>query len=168
MTQHQNQPHRTLLHIGLSSLFLTILSVGLPSITLACSCGSLNGLPFRGLEEYNIIFLGTVIESGEEEYEEPEVTERRKWDPENPPMKKKRNKGIISVEKIWKGPTVKKVTYFSMPPCGWSLDQGEKYLIYASQKNGSISLPVCSPLHRVRYAEWGMMILRGTFKGRNY
>lgn len=165
MTQHPNHPNRTLLRTGLTAFLLFLFLIGLPSITLACSCGSWNSLPFRGLEEYNIIFLGTVIESGEEEYEEPEVSERRKRDPEIPPMKKKRNKGIISVEKIWKGSPVKKVTYFSMPPCGWSLEQGEKYLIYASQKNGSISLPVCSPLSRVRYAEWEMMILDWTFAG---
>ena len=166
MLSSMTKPHRTLLRTGLTALWLTLLLIGLPSLTLACSCIG-NSLLVRGLEKYSTVFLGTV-ETAEEYYGLSEVMEWFKKTLRNgevEDLKTRRQGGTLSVEKMWKGTRFNKLTYISSEICGTRLTKGKRYLIYTSSYFGRFGISMCSPIKRAKNHEVEMMFLDWTFEG---
>jgi hypothetical protein len=171
MTRHPNPPHRKLHRTGLSVILLIFLCTGLPSRTLAfpgvgnqwssilvdlpSSSPAICVDPFpNDLNKYNAIFLGTIVETNEEELKDSKV----------PSTITKRLRGNISVDKMWKGTPVKMVSFVSKPIFASLLIRREQFLFYTSLLKGDImKISMCSPIRRAKDHEVEMMFLDWKF-----
>ena len=140
--------------------------VDLPSSSPAM-CIGYEFLP-KDLNKYNTIFLGTVIEPGKEKHKGIKVTKQRKRARRSPSNITKSHKGIISVDKIWKGTPVKEVTFVSIPIYASLLIRGEQLLFYTSLLKGDImNISMCSPFKKAKDHEVEIMFLDWKFAGHS-
>ena len=139
MTQHQNQPHRTLLRTGFSVLFLAF-SLLLTHSANAISCAI--PTPKKAFLSSDLVFLATATNLKKKQMKYFQFYSNwKEWNPSNKDQIITVYSVKLNVKKVWKGSPGKILNYEwgSLSWGGYSFSEGVTFLIYAQQQKGEIS-----------------------------
>lgn len=122
----------------LGAVFALIATMLWPSAADACSCASWTPPLCESFWRMDAVFVGEVAEISE--------IDIKNADTGNRPLRRKRVK--FRVERSFRGPAADHLdvhTGMGGGDCGYAFTRGQKYLVFASNWNGGLSVSVCGP-----------------------
>lgn len=136
-------------------LILTGISIFQASPASACSC--LVTTPQESFESSSAVFAGRAIE-----VIQPSPVAQENSIPQNPDSPASQVRVIFQVSRVWKGsqkPLLLVVTPNSSAACGYSFQEGQQYLVYASVQESKLATGLCNGTKPLSLADEDLAVL---------